>query len=102
MSKMGMLYNDPATMTGINEVLFNSAVNEFKASKNFRPANFRWTNGMGYNSGILSILNDRSKFKLLEEYPALLREERLQRLLRELKNNGYFDENVYDSLYPTG
>ena len=44
-----------------------------------------------YNSGILSILNDKSKFKLLEEDPALLRDGRLQRLLCKLKKSAYLD-----------
>ena len=49
-----------------------------------------------------NIINDRSKFKLLTADPASLREGQLQRFLRKLKNEGFFDEDVYKSVYPTG
>ena len=43
-----------------------------------------------------------SKFKLLTADPTSLREGQLQRFLRKLKNEGFFDEDVYKSVYPTG
>ena len=47
-------------------------------------------------------INDRSKFKLLTADPTSIREGQLQRFLRMLKNEGFFDEDVYESVYPTG
>ena len=47
-------------------------------------------------------INDRSKFKLLTEDPTPLREGQLQRFLRKLKNEGFFNDDVYKSVYPMG
>ena len=49
-----------------------------------------------------NIINDRSKFKLLTEDPTSLREGQLQRLLRKLKNEGSFNDDLYKSVYTTG
>ena len=43
-----------------------------------------------------------SKFKLLTADPTSLREGQLQWFLRKLKNEGFFDEDVYKSVYPMG
>ena len=43
-----------------------------------------------------------SKFKLLTADPTSLREGQLQRFLRKLTNEGFFDEDVYKKVYPTG
>ena len=45
---------------------------------------------------------DHSKFKLLTADPTSLREGQLQWFLRKLKNEGFFDEDVYKSVYPMG
>ena len=55
-----------------------------------------------YICGMNNIINDRSKFKLLTPDPTFLREGQLQRFLRKLKNEGFFDEDVYKSVYRTG
>ena len=49
-----------------------------------------------------NIINDRSKFKLLTADPTSLWEGQLQRFLRKLKTEGFFDEDVYKSVYPMG
>ena len=55
-----------------------------------------------YDQGILKIISDTSKFRPIKEDPTLLREGRLQRLLRKLKKNGHLDSDVYNSIYPRG
>ena len=51
-----------------------------------------------YNQGILKIINDTSKFRPIKGDPTLLREGRLQRLLRKLKKNGHLDNGVYENI----
>ena len=48
-----------------------------------------------------SIINDRPKFKLLRVNLRSLRERQLQRLLRSLKNEGFFNDDVFKSVYST-
>ena len=48
------------------------------------------------------LLNDESKFKQLTSDPTKLREGQLQRYLRKLNSKGYFDESIYDYIYPAG
>ena len=55
-----------------------------------------------YDQGILKIISDTSKYRPIKEDPTLLREGRLQRLLRKLKKNGHLDSDVYNSIYPRG
>jgi len=55
-----------------------------------------------YDSGILKIISDTSKFKVLAEDPTLLRERQLQRFLRKLKATGHLDADTYSKIYPTG
>ncbi|XP_068758087.1 uncharacterized protein [Montipora capricornis] len=55
-----------------------------------------------YDQGLLKIISDTSKFRPIKEDPTLLREGRLQRLLRKLKKNGHLDSDVYNSIYPRG
>ena len=55
-----------------------------------------------YDQGILKIINDASKFRPIKEDPTLLREGRLQRLLRKLKKDGHLDSEVYENIYPKG
>ena len=55
-----------------------------------------------YKSKMYELLNDESKFKQLTSDPTKLREGQLQRYLRKLKNKGYFDESIYDYIYPAG
>ena len=52
--------------------------------------------------GMNNFINDRFKFKLLTAYLTSLREGQLQRFLRKLINEGFFNEDVYKSIYPTG
>ena len=59
-------------------------------------------NRKDYICGMNNIINDRSKFKLLTEDPTPLQEEQLQSFLRKLKNEGFFNDDVYKSVYPTG
>ena len=54
-----------------------------------------------YDSGILKIISDTSKFKVLAEDPTLLREGQLQRFFRKLKTTGHLDADTY-KIYPTG
>ena len=54
------------------------------------------------DQGILKIINDTSKFWPIKEDPTLLREGRLQRLLRKFKKDGHLDDVVYENIYPKG
>ena len=54
-----------------------------------------------YNQGILKIIND-IWFRPIKEDPTLLREGRLQRLLRKLKKGGHLDNVVYENIYRKG
>ena len=51
---------------------------------------------------IQAIINDTSKFKKLSSDPTILREGQLQRFLRTLKNKGFFTDESYDKIYPSG
>ena len=55
-----------------------------------------------YDLGILKIINDTSKFRPIKDDPTLLREGRLQRLLRKLKKDDHLDNVVYENIYPKG
>ena len=55
-----------------------------------------------YMNGIMDVINDRSKFKKLSTDPTLTRENKLQRFLRELKNKGKIDSEIYGKIYPIG
>jgi len=55
-----------------------------------------------YDSVILKIISDTSKFKVLAEDSTLLREGQLQRFLRKLKATGQLDADTYSKIYPTG
>ena len=59
-------------------------------------------NRKDYICGMNNIINDWFKFKLSTEHPTSLREGQLQRFLRNLKNEGIFNDDVYKSVYPTG
>ena len=56
-----------------------------------------------YDNAIQEIISDTSKFEKLNEDPTLKREASLQRFLRffKLKQRNFFNENVYDKLYPS-
>ena len=47
-----------------------------------------------YDSGVLKIISDTSKFKVLAEDPALLPEGQLQRFLKKLKAQGTFQKTL--------
>ena len=55
-----------------------------------------------YDSSILNIISDSSKFKKLKDDPTLLREGQLQRFLRNLKKNDEIENTIYDKIYPSG
>ena len=55
-----------------------------------------------YDSSILNIISDSSKFKKLKEDPTLLREGQLQRFLRNRKKNDEIENTIYDKIYPSG
>ena len=55
-----------------------------------------------YICGMNDIIDDRSKFKLLTKDPTSLGEGQLQRSLRKLKNEEFFNDDVCKSVYPTG
>ena len=55
-----------------------------------------------HKSNVYELLNYESEFKRLTSDPTKLGEGQLQRYLRKLNNKGYFDENVYDDIYPAG
>ena len=55
-----------------------------------------------YMNGIMDVINDRSKFKKLSTDPTLTRENKLQRFLRDLKNKGKIDSEIYGKIYPIG
>ena len=104
--------------------LANSYVNAYKATKNsLKKYNIlkrlreskdivilRPDKGCGtvildreeYVKKIYVIINDTSKFKKLSSDPTILREGQLQRFLRTLKNKGFFTDESYDKIYPSG
>ena len=47
-----------------------------------------------YDSGVLKIISNTSKFKVLAEDPALLPEGQLQRFLKKLKAKGMFQKTL--------
>ena len=55
-----------------------------------------------YVDSMLSILNDKDKFKILNKDPTYFRESQLQRRLLNLKKKGFFGLEVYDKVYPRG
>ena len=59
-------------------------------------------NRANYDKGILDIISESRKFKELANDLTICREGKLQRFLRDLKNNGKIDKDVYSQIYPTG
>ena len=59
-------------------------------------------NKKDYICGMNNIINDWSKIKLWTEDPTSLHKGQLQRFLRKLKNEGFFNDDVYKIVYPTG
>jgi len=59
-------------------------------------------NRSDYTEGILTIANDINEFKELDSDPTIIREGKLQRFLRDLKQNGKIDKDIYSNIYPTG
>ena len=55
-----------------------------------------------YNKCITEMISDRKKFRKLEGDVTLKRERKLQNFLRQLKNDGFFDEDTYSDIYPSG
>ena len=59
-------------------------------------------NKITYKSNMHELLNDKSKFKQLTSDPTKVREGQLQRYLRKLNTKGYFDQSIYNYIYPAG
>ena len=59
-------------------------------------------NKIDYVKGIYDIINDKNKFKELNNDPTINREGKLQRFLRDLKKKGKIDKDAYNSIYPSG
>ena len=55
-----------------------------------------------YLDSCFNILNDKSKFKLLDNDPTLLREGRLKRFISQLKKKRSIDANTYCYIFPKG
>ena len=49
-----------------------------------------------------NILNDKTKFKLLDNDPTLLREGRLKRFITQLKKKRSIDDDTYCNIFPKG
>ena len=56
----------------------------------------------GYVKKIYAIISDTSEFKKVSSDPTILREGKLQRCLRTLKNKDFFKDESYDKIYPSG
>ena len=52
--------------------------------------------------GFLDIIGNTNKFPKLESDPTINREGSLQRFLRNLKKNGKFDKDTFNSIYLSG
>ncbi|XP_071959910.1 uncharacterized protein [Antedon mediterranea] len=59
-------------------------------------------NRVDYVNGMLEILKDSTKFRLIHNDPTITREGHLQRFLRQLKSNGKIDQVIYKKMYPNG
>ena len=55
-----------------------------------------------YVKKIYAIINDTSKFKNLIFWSNHIKRGQLQRFLRTLKNKGFFIDESYDKIYPSG
>ena len=55
-----------------------------------------------YDKMIYEIINDTSKFKVLNKDPTVTRETKLQKFLLSLKKKGAFNKDEYKSIYPVG
>ena len=55
-----------------------------------------------YLASCFSILNDKSKFKLLDKDPTLLREGKLKRFLSQFKKKQSIDSDTYSHVFPKG
>ena len=55
-----------------------------------------------YDEAIQKLIDDPEKFEQLNEDPTQKREESLQRFLRKLKKNGFFNDAEYSKIYPKG
>ena len=55
-----------------------------------------------YLKGMHALINDKTKFKLLEHDLTEKREGQLQRYLLELKKKGFFTNEDYKDIYPNG
>ena len=55
-----------------------------------------------YLDSCFNILNDKTKFKLLDNDPTLLREGRLKRFITQLKKKRSIDDDTYCNIFPKG
>ena len=90
------------------DIKTHKILNQLRKNKDFvirKPDNGNGIvilNRADYNKGILDIISESRKFKELANDPTICRESKLQRFLRDLKNNGKIDKDVYSQIYPTG
>ena len=55
-----------------------------------------------YDQSIQNLFSDRNKFRILKKDPTIYRQGQLQRRLLNLKKKGFFSQNDYNKIYPTG
>ena len=55
-----------------------------------------------YDEAIKKMIEDPEKFEVINEDPTRKREESLQRFLRKLKKDNFFNDNDYSKIYPKG
>lgn len=55
-----------------------------------------------YLDKMYELVNDNTKYKLLNNDPTKTREVKLQNYLRSLKKKGFFDKETYEKVYPVG
>ena len=91
------------TTADLKKVRVLKEIRKNKKHCHFKTRQREWCGCLGPNDqGIFKIINDTSKFRPIKENPTLLREGRLQRLLRKLKKDGHLDNDVYENIYPKG
>ena len=55
-----------------------------------------------YKERIFELLNDNTKFKILDKDPTFYSEGQLQRRLLNFKRKGFFTDSQYNQVYPNG
>ena len=55
-----------------------------------------------YIESLMGILSDSTKFRKINSDVTTKKEGMLQRFLRDLKKGGFFQDNIYNEIYPVG